>query len=253
LAATGGLREFGVWWTLTGGRRFPHQSNHFPTVLIMAESSSTPRIRIDIWSDYVCPFCYLQMPALRRLKEEFGPALDVVWHAFELRPEPRPTLDPAGEYLRTTWERSVYPMARERGMNLKLPPVQPRSRKAMEAVAHAHSQGRSDAMHEAMFRAFFEEGQDIGQTDVLLDIGESVGLQRDALRKALEENAFAAQVTEDQRLARDFGISGVPVMVLREAGAPWQEAVALQGAVPYESMRAAVGQLIADTAKQAGK
>jgi predicted DsbA family dithiol-disulfide isomerase len=233
-------------------RSFPYRSNFFPIVLIMAESPSTPRIRIDIWSDYVCPFCYLQMPALKRLKEEFGPALEITWRAFELRPDPRPTLDPAGEYLRTTWERSVYPMARERGMSLKLPPVQPRSRKAMESVAYAHSQGKADAMHEAMFRAFFEEGRDIGQTDVLLDIGESVGLQRDALRKALDDNAFAAQVTQDQQLARGFGISGVPIMVLREAGAPWQEAVALQGAVPYESMRAAVGQVIGETAKQAG-
>jgi predicted DsbA family dithiol-disulfide isomerase len=218
-----------------------------PIVTIMA--TSPPRIRIDIWSDYVCPFCYLQMPALKRLKQEFGPALQIAWRAFELRPDPHPTLDPAGEYLRTTWERSVYPMARERGMALKLPPVQPRSRKAMEAAAYAQSQGKSDEMHEALFLAFFEEGRDIGQTDVLLDIGESVGLQRDALRKALDENAFAAQVTEDQQLARDFGISGVPIMVLREDGAPWREAVALQGAVPYESMRAAVEQVIGETTK----
>jgi predicted DsbA family dithiol-disulfide isomerase len=212
-------------------------------------ASTPPRIRIDIWSDYVCPFCYLQMPALMRLKQEFGPALQITWRAFELRPDPHPTLDPAGDYLRTTWERSVYPMARERGMALKLPPVQPRSRKAMEAAAYAQSEGKSDEMPEALFRAFFEQGRDIGQTDVLLDIGESVGLQRDGLRKALDENAFAAQVTEDQQLARDFGISGVPIMVLREDGAPWQEAVALQGAVPYESMRAAVEQVIGETAK----
>jgi predicted DsbA family dithiol-disulfide isomerase len=224
---------------------FSDQSN--PIVTIMA--ATPPRIVIDIWSDYVCPFCYLQMPALKRLKQEFGPALQIAWRAFELRPDPHPTLDPAGEYLRTTWERSVYPMARERGMALKLPPVQPRSRKAMEAAAYAQSQGKSDEMHEALFRAFFEEGRDIGQTDVLLDIGESVGLQRDALRKALDENAFAAQVTEDQQLARDFGISGVPIMVLREDGAPWREAVALQGAVPYESMRAAVEQVIGETTK----
>jgi predicted DsbA family dithiol-disulfide isomerase len=212
-------------------------------------ASTPPRIRIDIWSDYVCPFCYLQMPALKRLKQEFGPALQITWRAFELRPDPHPTLDPAGDYLRTTWERSVYPMARERGMALKLPPVQPRSRKAMEAAAYAQSEDKSDEMPEALFRAFFEQGRDIGQTDVLLDIGESVGLQRDGLRKALDENAFAAQVTEDQQLARDFGISGVPIMVLREDGAPWQEAVALQGAVPYESMRAAVEQVIGETAK----
>jgi predicted DsbA family dithiol-disulfide isomerase len=211
-------------------------------------ATSTPPLRIDIWSDYVCPFCYLQMPALKQLQDELGPALQIVWRAFELRPDPKPTLDPAGEYLRTTWERSVYPMARERGMDLKLPPVQPRSRKAMEAVAYANSQGKGDEMHHAVFRAFFEEGRDIGETDVLLDIGESVGLQTDALRRALDENTFAAQVSEDQKLASDFGITGVPIMVLRKEGAPWQEGLALQGAVPYESMRAAVGQVMSESA-----
>jgi predicted DsbA family dithiol-disulfide isomerase len=231
--------------------RLPFRFDPFiPDSHIMSDSSPAPRIRIDIWSDYVCPFCYLLTPALHQLKQEFGPALQVAWRGFELRPDPRPTLDPAGEYLRTTWERSVYPMARERGMTLKLPPVQPRSRKAMEAAAYAQSEGKSDEMHEALFRAFFEEGRDIGQTEVLLDIGDAAGLQRDALRKALDENTFAAQVSEDQQLARDFGISGVPIMVIREQRAPWQDAVALEGAVPYESMRAAVGQVIGEAAKK---
>jgi hypothetical protein len=87
--------------------------------------TSEPRIAVEIWSDYVCPFCYLELPAVERLKEEFGPRVDVSWHAFELRPEPAPTLDPDGEYLHDIWGRSVYPMAEERGMRLRLPPVQP--------------------------------------------------------------------------------------------------------------------------------
>jgi predicted DsbA family dithiol-disulfide isomerase len=212
--------------------------------------ASSPRIRIDVWSDYVCPFCYLQLPALKRLQQAFGPALQIAWRAFELRPDPHPTLDPAGEYLRSTWERLVYPMARERGMTLKLPPVQPRSRKAMEAAAYAQSQGKFDAMHEAIFRAFFEEGRDIGQTEVLLDIADSIGLRPEALRKAFDEHDHAAQVTEDQQLARDLGISGVPIMALRADDAPWRQATALQGAVPYESMRAAVEKMLGETAQR---
>ncbi|HKN88569.1 MAG TPA: hypothetical protein VJV04_17020, partial [Nitrospiraceae bacterium] len=69
---------------------------------------------------------------LNRIRREYGDALDLQWRAFELRPEPVPTLEPNGEYLHTVWNQSVYPMARQRGMTLRLPPVQPRSRRAFE-------------------------------------------------------------------------------------------------------------------------
>src|SRR3569832_2404616 len=116
------------------------------------------QISLDVWSDYVCPFCYLELPAIERLQAELSDALSVRWRAFELRPEPVPTLDPGGEYLRSAWARVVYPMADQRGMVLKLPPLQPRSRKALEAAAHARDEGRFDAMHVGIFRAFFEHG-----------------------------------------------------------------------------------------------
>ncbi len=89
------------------------------------------KIQLHVWSDYVCPFCYLELPELERLRSETGSHLQIEWRAFELRPEPQPTLDPDGEYLHRAWNSSVYPMAAERGLDLKLPPVQPRSRKAL--------------------------------------------------------------------------------------------------------------------------
>lgn len=202
-------------------------------------------VRIDVWSDYVCPYCYLELPLLRRLQTAFGPSVHIAWRAFELRPEPHPTLDPAGEYLRSTWARSVYPMAAERSMSLKLPPVQPRSRKAFEAVAHAAAQGAFDAMHEALFKAFFEDGRDIGDTDILLDIGDSVGLETQALRLALQEQTYLPQVLQDQELAQQLGISGVPIMVLRRStDTGWEQAEALRGAVPYQTMQSAVEHML---------
>lgn len=206
--------------------------------------SSSP-LRIDVWSDYVCPFCYLELPALQRLKTAFGTAVDIQWRAFELRPEPKPTLDPAGEYLRTTWARSVYPMAEERGVAIRLPPVQPRSRTALEAAAWADAQGAFDAMHEAIFRAFFEHGQDIGQIPVLLAIAKSVGLQTEALQQALEGHVFQEQVLADEELALNFGISGVPIMLVRNSDAPWEQSIALQGAVPYQRIHTTVEHLLA--------
>jgi predicted DsbA family dithiol-disulfide isomerase len=202
------------------------------------------QVLIDVWSDYVCPFCYLQMPLIDRLQGTFGDQIKIVWRAFELRPDPKPTLDPAGEYLRSTWAKSVYPMAGERGMTLKLPPVQPRSRKAHEAAEFAESHLRFNAMHEALFRAFFEEGRDIGDRNVLCDIAASVELDPDGLRLALIEDRYAPLVLDDERLAQDLGVSAVPFMFVRPGDTPWRQAVPLQGAVPYETMHMVVQRLI---------
>jgi predicted DsbA family dithiol-disulfide isomerase len=202
------------------------------------------RLRIDVWSDYVCPFCYLELPALQRLQQQFGDRLEVVWRAFELRPDPKPTLDPDGEYLHSTWNRAVYPMAEQRGMRLKLPPVQPRSRLALEAAAFAESHGRFAAMHEALFRGFFEQGRDIGDIEVLCAVGQESGLDADALRQALREGRHTAEVLDDENLAHQLGVSGVPILFMRRGDAPWEQALALRGAVPYDTVELAARQVL---------
>ena len=205
-------------------------------------SLAGPAVVIDVWSDYVCPFCWLEASVLDRVRARFGDAVEVRWHAFELRPDPVPTLDPAGEYLRSTWARAVYPMAADRGMVLKLPPVQPRSRKAFEATAFAHDAGRGDAMREALFRAFFEDGRDIGRDDVLAGIGRAVGLDGDALAAALARGEHTACVLDDERAAERLGVRGVPLMVVRRVDEPLHAGLPLSGAQPDEAVKAAVTQ-----------
>lgn len=206
--------------------------------------AAEPQIRIDVWSDYVCPFCYLEVSVLDRLQEAFGPALQIHWRAFELRPEPVPTLDPAGDYLKTTWARSVYPMAERRGLILHLPPVQPRSRKAFEAAAHARDEGKFDPMHRAIFRAFFEEGRNIEQMEILLEIAASVGIKEEPLRRALKTSRYTKPVLEDKRLAQALGISSVPTMLLRRRDAALFDATAVRGALSYEQVHAVVKSLL---------
>ena len=171
---------------------------------------SAARVAVAVWSDYVCPFCYLQEPVFEAVRTQYGDDVDIRWHAFELRPEPVPTLDPSGDYLRSTWARSVYPMAAQRGMTLRLPPVQPRSRKAFEAAEFARTVGRFEAMHDALFRAFFQDGQDLASVDVLLEIAGAVGVDDIGLRDALARGVFSATVREDQAAAHALGVSGVP-------------------------------------------
>ena len=200
-------------------------------------------VRILVWSDYVCPFCYLERPVLERVQGELGHGIEIDWRSFELRPEPEPTLDPNAEYLHRVWNQSVYPMAQERGMVLKLPPVQPRSRKAHEAAEFARQAGRLDAMNNALFKAFFEDGRDLADIEVLLDIGQSVGLDAGELREALTSGRYEQRVIEDQQLARQIGISGVPALIVT-AGA---QVYLVSGAQPYEAVKNVIARAIADS------
>lgn len=186
--------------------------------------------RVTVFSDYVCPFCYLEEPDLACVREEYGDAVEVDWRAYELRPEPIPTLDPDGEYLHRVWNTSVYPMARSLGMTLRLPPVQPRSRKALGAAEYARDEGKFDEMHTALFRALFEYGKDIGKEETLLEVGVSVGLDYEELRATLQEGRYMEKVLDDEQLARRLGVGSVPTMFVDVAGEPLQNAEMITGA-----------------------
>lgn len=204
---------------------------------------TTAMLRIDVWSDFVCPFCLLEEPVLDAMVREFDGAIDVAWRAYELRPDPVPTLPPDGAYLHDIWARAVYPMADERRMVLRLPPVQPRSRLAHEATVFARRQGQGDAMRRAVFRAFFEDGRDIGSIDVLTGIGASVGLDGAALRHALERGDATAGVLEDQRAAAALGIRGVPAMRLQRMPEYSTAPLLVSGAQPEAVVRDAIRRL----------
>jgi predicted DsbA family dithiol-disulfide isomerase len=141
------------------------------------------------------------------------PGVELIWRAFELRPEPVPTLDPKGDYLERAWNASVYPLAERLGMKMKLPPLQPRSRLAHEAAHWARTQGRFDDYHAAVFRAFFERGENIGDIELLASLAVELGLDADSLHAALEKHEFEKSVLEDEQEAARIGVSGVPAFV----------------------------------------
>jgi predicted DsbA family dithiol-disulfide isomerase len=151
--------------------------------------------RLVAFSDYVCPFSYLAEPALARLPAEEG--VEVEYRAFELRPAPAPLPDAGGEALAAQWRTTIEPLARALGVEARLPPVQPRSRKAHEAAKFARDRALFAEMHRALFHAFFVEGRDIGRIDVLVELGETVGLDRTELKVALDVDHLAERVSGD--------------------------------------------------------
>lgn len=104
-------------------------------------------------------------------------------------------------------------MAEQLGIEMKLPSVQPRSRSAHEAARWARNQGRFDQMNEAIFRAFFERGEDISNHDVLAALASSEGMNGEDLKQALERHDHLMEVMADERTAATYGLRGVPAFV----------------------------------------
>lgn len=149
---------------------------------------------------------------MRELGEK-DPNVAIVWRAFELRPDPVPALDPNGEYLNGVWGSSVYPLAQRLGIAIKLPPLQPRSRRAHEAAHWARRHGKFREYNDALFRAFFQRGEDIGNTDVLTRLASDMALDGGDLRAALDNNLYLENVLADEREAKKLGLRGVPAFV----------------------------------------
>ena len=157
-------------------------------------------------------------PAIHELKRTV-PGVEIVWRAFELRPEPVPTLDPAGDYLQRVWRDGVYPLAQRLGVKMLLPPVQPRSRLAHEAAHWARERGQFDEYNGAIFRAFFERGEDIGQPDVLVRLAAELSMDGDELRWSLDNHAYRESVLADEREATALGVNAVPAFVANRRAA----------------------------------
>jgi predicted DsbA family dithiol-disulfide isomerase len=190
-------------------------------------------MKATIFGDYVCPFCFLEIPALEKLRDVDGIELD--FRAYELRPEPVETLNPRGQYLTNTWARAVYPMAEQMGIPIKLPPVQPRSRLAFEGLMVAKTAGKDQAYNKAIYEAFFQQGRDIGDGNVVVDVGRSVGIAPDVMTAALNDHRYLPDVLADEAEAAQLGITGVPAVIVNGH--------MLVGCQSYEELRSALTTL----------
>jgi predicted DsbA family dithiol-disulfide isomerase len=136
---------------------------------------------------------------------------------FELRPEPHPTLRPEGEYLQRAWQESVYPLARQMGVPIKLPPVspQPHTHLAFEGYQYAREHGKGNDYNHRVLEAFFVEGQDIGNIDVLTKLAGEVGLDQREFGEALRTRKYDEAHQQALRHAyRESGISAVPTFFI---------------------------------------
>ncbi len=178
-------------------------------------------MKIVAISDYVCPWCYLGLKRIERLQEEFD--IEVEWHPFELRPGlplegmPMESIMGRGRYTADYFEQ-LRQLGEEVGVHMKARSFLANSRPAHEASQYAHERGCFEPFHRAVFRAYFEEGENIGDVDVLCRLADTCRLDGSALREALASGRYAHDVDEKVAWVRQRGVAGVPTFIFPTRG-----------------------------------
>ncbi|NLE78695.1 MAG: DsbA family oxidoreductase [Rhodococcus sp.] len=184
------------------------------------------KVRVDVWSDVMCPFCYIGDTHLARAVEAFDQPVDIHYRSYQLMPE-LPTdqvvdLDALLEEKRgfppgqdKLMNAQVTERAAEVGLTFRMDKAQTTNTRSAHRLSHfAKSHGRQHELIERLFRAYFTDGLNVGDHDVLADLAAEVGLDRAEALEALTSDAYAADVDNDVAAAHQLGISGVPFFVI---------------------------------------
>jgi len=213
-------------------------------------------MQIEVWSDVVCPWCYIGKRRLQSALEQRGLADDVeiVHRAFQLDPTASTTTEPTIDHLAAkygvsrdealTMMSNVTEVAAAEGLDYHLDLCMTgNTRDAHRLALWAQEQDPAiaDQLLEAMYSAYFEQGRGVFTTDDLVAFASEVGLDADAAREMLSGTAYLDQVVQDQVLARTFGANGVPFFVI-------DRAYGVSGAQPVEVFLSAIDQARAATA-----
>ena len=207
------------------------------------------RLSIDVWSDVVCPWCYVGKRRLESALAQFEhrDSVDLRWHSFELDPSaPLVHENPGGqaERLARKYDTTVPAaqemldrmtrVAAEDGIDMHFERTRGGNTFDAHRLLHfAAEHGKQDALKERLFRATFTEGEPIAYRETLVKLAAEVGLDADAVRTMLLGDAYAEAVRADERQAAALGIRGVPFFML-------DGKYGLSGAQPADVLRAAL-------------
>lgn len=184
-------------------------------------------MKIDVWSDVVCPWCFVGLANLDTALAGFAAAddVEVVLHSFQLEPDaPRRDDTPLVELLARKYGTSVEDMranqqrlvevGAERGIDFRFDDaIRANTHDAHRLIHLAADHGRGRALKDRLGTAHFTEGKAIGDVDVLRAEALAVGLPAEEVDRVLDGDAYAAEVADDIATARRIGISGVPFFV----------------------------------------
>ncbi len=184
------------------------------------------RLVVDIWSDIMCPFCYLGEALLAGALEQFSHAVEVRYHSYQLMPHlPTDRAENVNDLLvrekgiprerAEALNAQVTARGKEIGLDYRFDEVLAVNTRAAHRLSHfALREGKQHELMRRLFLAYFTEGRNLGKHEVLADLAGEVGLDRAAALDALVSGAFEEDVVADMKKARDLGISGVPFFFL---------------------------------------
>lgn len=185
-------------------------------------------MKVEIWSDFMCPFCYIGKRRFESALEQFPhkDQVEVVYRSFELDPnasyKPGVSMDEllAAKYGMSIEQAkaanaNVTQQAASVGLTYHMDRVIPaNSFDAHRLVHFAAQHGKMKDMTERLFRAYFTDAENLEDKNLLADLAAEVGLEREQAMAVLESDAFQSEVRADEAAARNLGIRGVPFFVL---------------------------------------
>lgn len=214
-------------------------------------------MRVDVWSDVVCPFCYIGKKRLEKAAAELGVELVIHWHSFQLDPDAPARQEVsnserlAQKYGRTIAEvedmqRNIAAMAKEEGIEFNWENANSGNTfNAHRLIHHAQSQGLGSEAKEAFFFSYMTQGLPIGERETLEDVAARIGLNPVEVDDILDSDQYADFVKFDEELAREqLKVTGVPFFV-------FEQRVALAGAQPLQVFKEVMQRVLDTAAEQA--
>ncbi len=183
-------------------------------------------MKVDIWSDVQCPWCYIGKRKFEAAVAQFGKPVEVEYHSYLLNPEalidyPGTTADYLSDKMGISVEKvasmheRVTEIAASVGLNYDFAnQIQTNTTKAHELLHWAKQFGKQAELKERLMAAHFEEGLHVGRLEVLAQLAADVGLDRGTALEVLESGEYSQDVTADIAQASAYGITGVPFFVI---------------------------------------
>lgn len=186
-------------------------------------------IKVDIWSDIACPWCFIGKRKFESAVTAFENdehSVEIEFHSYELSPDTPVDFEGSGvdflvEHKHMPAEQVTQMLARvgevaaQVGLTYDFDAIQHTNTiKAHQLLHFAKAQGKQIEMKERLLAAFFEEGRHVGHIADLADLAVDVGLDRAAVIASLEANEYLSAVADDKEQAIDYGINGVPFFVI---------------------------------------
>ena len=180
-------------------------------------------MKIIVFSDYICPFCYIGIETLKQAQREIPPST-LEWKGFQIHPEYPAAGIPIEQRMAQVGQeryemiwKNILSLADTIGLPMQQPPVLTNSLMALETTEYAKAQGKADSFSQSVYEAYFQKGQNIGDLGVILALANESGLDSNAVETHLQERTYAPRLDLARTEARTHGVSGVPTFIVGPA------------------------------------